>query len=296
VATKAATRKRAERTLWRDVEKFVGVWIDLFRKHELLTYASAIARQTLVAGVGLVLLMLGIVGALGRKDLWYAHVAPQIHERMLPEVGAAVDSIVKHIFARNSPGLIFFAALLSIWEVSGSVRAIMGALNRVYEAKETRPWRVRYPVSLGIAVVMILALVGAILLVMAAGGAVRGGAYVPFAIVRWLGSVLLIMLAFGLLVRLAPAKPRAKKWASLGAAIVVVGWVVESIVFKWYVTSIADFRTAIGSLTVILVLVGYVYAGSIILLVGIEFDELLREEGRQAEHTVVHLVHDIFKR
>jgi membrane protein len=275
------------------VRKFVAVWVELFRKHELLTYASAIARTTIVAGVALVLLMLGLIGAIGRKDLWFTHVAPQIHKRVLPEVYAGVNQTVTHIFAANSPGLIVFAALLSIWEVSGSVRGVSGALNRIYETPEERPWKRRYPASLALAAVVIVALLSAILLVMAAGGAVHGAAYIPFAIVRWLGAVLLIMLAFGLLVRYAPAKPRAKKWATLGAALVVVAWLVEAVVFKYYITTVADFRTAIGSLTVILLLVSFLYVGCIILLVGMELDELLREEGKQAERTIAHVVHDL---
>jgi YihY family inner membrane protein len=272
------------------------VWVDLLRRHELLTYASAIARTTLVAGVALVLLMLGVLGAIGRKDLWFAHVAPQIRKRVLPDVYAGVDQTVKHIFAASSAGLIVFAALLSIWEVSGSVRGVSGALNRIYETEETRSWKVRFPLSFALSAAIILAIIGAIMLAMAAGGLVHGVAEVPFAVARWLGAVLLIMVGFGLLVRFAPAKPRAKKWASLGAALVVVGWIVQALVFKWYVTSVADFRTATGSLTVVLVLVGFLYVGSIVLLVGIELDELLREDGAEAERTLAHLVRDLFER
>ena len=294
MATKAATRKHAERELVRDVKQYVQTWVELFRRHELLTYASAIARTMVVASVSLVLLMLGILGAIGRKDLWFENVAPQIHKRVLPEVFAGIDQTVKHIFAANSPGLIVFAALLSVWEVSGSVRGVSGALNRLYEADEKRSWKRRFPISFALAAVIIVALLGAILLVMAAGGVAHGAAYVPFAIVRWLGAVLLIMFAFGLLVRYAPAEPRAKKWATLGATLVVVGWVVESIVFKWYITSVADFRTAVGSLTVVLLAVAYLYVAAIILLVGIQFDEQLREDGQQAERTIVHLARDLF--
>jgi uncharacterized BrkB/YihY/UPF0761 family membrane protein len=57
---------------------------------------------------------------------------------------------------------------------------------------------------------------------------------------------------------------------AIGAAIVVPGWIVESLIFKWYVDSIENFRTAVGSLAVVLFLISYLYIASIILLVGIE--------------------------
>jgi membrane protein len=286
VASNVANGRGSGRAFTDVLKGFLATWVDLFDAHELLTYASAVARQTLVAAVGLALLLLGLLPVLGRQDLWFTHIAPQVRQRVLPEVFAGVNQTVEHVFASSSWGLVVLAALLAVWEVSGSVRAMIGSLNRIYEVEETRSWQRRYPLSVALAAAIIVSLLVAILLVMAAGGAVHGPWYVPFAIVRWLASVLLIMLAFGLLVRFAPAEPRAKRWASLGAALVVIAWIVESLVFKWYVTSVADFRTAIGSLTVVLVLVGYLYAGSIILLVGIELDELLRADGEEAGRTV----------
>jgi membrane protein len=277
-------------SLSRHARRFVGVWVDLFRRHDLLTAASAIAFQSLVAAVALALLALGILGKTGNESLWWGHVAPQIQSRVLPEVYAGIAQTVQHVFAADSTGLVVFAVLISIWEVSGSVRGCMGALNRVYETDEKRPWWRRFPVSFAISAAVILALLGAVLLVMAAGGAVHGDGYVPFAVVRWLTAILLLVLAFGLLVRFAPAEPRAKRWASVGSALVVVAWIVEAFVFKWYVEYLANFRTAPGSLFVVLVVTAFFYVGSIILLVGIELDELLRENAKAAERTFYELL------
>jgi membrane protein len=271
------------------VRGWAELWAGLFRDHDLLTYASAIARTMLVATVSVILLLLGIAGAIGRRDLWTAHLGPQVRLRVLPDVYAGINQTVERIFSANSPGLIVFAIVLAVWEVSGSVRGVSGALNRIYETQETRSWKARYPVSFALALVVDLALVSAILLAMAAGGAVHGGAAVPFAILRWLAAVFLVALAFGVLVRFAPAKRRAKKWASIGAGIVVAGWLVESLAFKWYIDSLANFRTAVGSLTVVLVVISYMYLASIILLVGIEADEMLRQNGEEAERTIVWL-------
>jgi membrane protein len=97
-------------------------------------------------------------------------------------------------------------------------------------------------------------------------------------VVRWLAAIGLIMIAFGVLVRFAPAERREKRWASAGGILVVVAWIVESLIFRWYVTSVANFKTAAGSLLVVIVLSSYLYVGSIILLVAIELDELVRRD------------------
>jgi membrane protein len=284
----AQTRRR------RDLKKLVDLWVGLFNEHNLLTYASAIAMQAFVAAVALVLFGLGMLGVTGHKDIWDSDIAPQIQSRVLPGVFAGIDETAQTVFQHNSSGLIAFASLLAIWEVSGAVRAIMGALNQIYETKETRSWKVRLPVSVGIAVAVIVALGGAFLLVIGLRHSVHGSWGLPFSVLRWLASIALLGLAFGLLVRFAPAEARAKKWATGGATLVVVAWLVESLIFRWYVTSVANFKTAPGSLAVFLVITSYLYVGAIILLVGIELDELLRKDVQGEDRAIHEILRGIF--
>jgi membrane protein len=276
---------RAQRR--RELKRLVDLWVGLFREHELLTYASAIAMQAFVAAVALVLFGLGMLGATGHEDVWNSSIAPQIQSRVLPGVFAGIDETVQTIFQQNSAGLLVFASLLAVWEVSGGVRAIMGALNRIYETEETRSWMIRRPLSLGIAIVIIAALSGALLVGIGLRHTVHGSWGLPFAVLRWVAAIVLLGLAFGLLVRLAPAERRATSWATGGATLVVVAWLVQSLIFRWYVTSVANFKTAPGSLLAFLVITTYFYVGAIILLVGIELDELLRKDV-QGEDRAIH--------
>ena len=122
-------------------------------------------------------------------------------------------------------------------------------------------------------------MLGAIVLVTAIHG--PGGWEWPVAFFRWITAIGLIMFAFGVLVRQAPDVDREKRWASAGAILAVTAWIVETLIFRWYVTSLADFRSAIGSFTVFLVLSVYLYIGAIILLVSIELDELVRRDAKR---------------
>jgi membrane protein len=290
-APRVAARTKTRRSALR---RIVRTWVDLFNRHDLLTYASAIAIQAFVAAVALALLGLGVLSATGERNVWYRQIAPQIQERVLPGVFAGAEDTVATVFAHSSAGLIVFASALAIWEVSGAVRACMGALTRVYDGDDKRPWWIRFPISFGLSAAIIAALLGAFLLVVGLRHSVHGGWGLPFALVRWLGTIALLGLAFGLLVRYAPAEPRSKRWASGGAVLVVVAWLVESLIFRWYVTSVANFKTAPGSLAVFLVLTTYLYVGAIILLVGIELDELLRKDVRKGEPAIHELVRSFF--
>ena len=74
----ARTRQQAN----RGVRAFVDVWVDCFAKHNLLTYASAIAFQVLVELVPMTLLTLGVLGALDEQNVWKKQIAPEIEAHL----------------------------------------------------------------------------------------------------------------------------------------------------------------------------------------------------------------------
>jgi membrane protein len=260
-----------------------------FAEHELLTYASALAFQVLKSLVPLTLLGLGLLEAVGRTDVWTKHIAPALTSRLDPPVFHAIDFAVEKIFASNSAGLIALSAVFTVWFVSGGVRAIMGAINRIYGVKDERPYWVRWPLSLGLAFCVVAGIVGATLLVEAVPRQ-DGAVEVLLLAVRWLGALGALIATTGLLVRFAPVRPRPKRWASAGAVLVIATWIVVSFAFHWYVSSFANFKTAVGQLTVFLVLMAYAYVSSIVLLVGIEIDELLREDASSEERGILDLL------
>lgn len=255
---------------WRkELRDFVAA----FGEHDLLTSAAAIARQVLVAMVALALLAIAALGVLGQERVWKQQIAPQIEPKVLPDVFRAADAVVQKIFSSSSVGLIVFASLLTIWMVSGVVRACMSSLSKIQGTKDERVWYVRFPLSFALAVVVTAALCGAFVLTLGLKHAVDGGWSIPFAIFRWLATAVLLTIAFGVLVRFAPAKRTSKRFASRGAAVVVVAWIVQSLLFMWYARSLGNYKTAVGSLLFIYLFTTYVYVGSIVLLVGIELDE-----------------------
>ncbi|HKU55787.1 MAG TPA: YihY/virulence factor BrkB family protein [Gaiellaceae bacterium] len=261
---------------WRSFKKIVRLWVDLFDRHDLLTYASAIALRTFIAAVACSLFMLGVLGASNQRGLWRKTIAPQIKPRVLPHVFGGIDQTVHRVFASSTAGLLALAAALAVWEVSGIIRAAIGALDEIYETPEPRPFWVRFPLSFGLAVLFLASILGAIAIVWA--GHVSGGWSVPILILRWPAAIALVAFAFELIVRWAPAKHRRARWTSLGSVLVVIGWIGETLIFAEYVRTVANFRTAAGSLEVFIFLATYFYVASIVLLVAMELDELVRAD------------------
>ena len=287
----ARSRRRGHKASFKEL---VDLWVKLFSKHGLLTYASAIAFQALVAAVALALLGLAVLGEIGRQDVWTKQIGPAIKPKVLPPVYHGIDATAHKIFTSSSGGLIAFAAFVTVWEMSGVVRAIMGAIARVYDTEDDRSWKIRFPLSIGVGLVLTASIVGSVLLATAARTAVHGAWSVPFAIVRWLLTVALIAGGFGLLVRFAPVERRTTRWASGGAMLVTIAWVAQSLIFAVYLRSVADYRTSVGSLLGFYFLTTFLYVASIILLVGIELDEQLRKDLQgKKERGILEIVRDV---
>jgi membrane protein len=109
-----------------------------------------------------------------------------------------------------------------------------------------------------------------------------GGGLLAEAI-GWVAALILLLGVVGVIVRFAPAVERPVRWVSFGAVIVVIGWVVSSLAYGWYASSIADYGSAFGSLAAVMVTLGYIYLSSIVFLSGLQLDSLIRREVEESE-------------
>ncbi|HZE29157.1 MAG TPA: YihY/virulence factor BrkB family protein [Gaiellaceae bacterium] len=265
-------------------KRFVKLWVDLFNEHQLLDRASAISFAVLKALVPLTLLGLALLGAVGQRHVWKDTMFPALKPHVQPATARAIDTAVEKIFSTSPTGLIAFASIVALWYISGSVRGVMTAINGIYECEETRSWKVRYPLSIGLAAAIAFCVIGSALAVLAGPAIFSSGAVgVVVEIGRWLVAAMLLAVAVGLLVRYAPVEPRSTAWVSGGSILVILAWIAASMIFELLVTDVLNFKTATGSLGVFLVLSGYVYTSSIIFLLGVEVDELLREDAVEGE-------------
>jgi membrane protein len=269
--TRTSSRERlTPRTVARDLGRAFG-------RHDLLTYAAAIAFQGFVALVPLSLLLLALLGVLGMDDVWRDSLAPAIQGRVSPSLFHALDRPAKRIVASHDPGLVAFATLLSLWYLMRAVRAVMEALNRIHDLEETRSWWRQALVALALAFMTGACLVGAAL-VLAAAPRVGGPGAVVLSVGRWIMAVVLLLVLVGVLVRVAPAEHPEARWASVGSLFIVAAWLVASLLFRLWIEYVADLRSPTGTLTGLLVATSYLYVSAAVFLVGTQLDELLRRE------------------
>ncbi len=255
---------------------------DGFEQHDLLTYSSAISFQILTAVVPFVISMLALAGLLHLGGVWRSHVAPEIRPHVSAAVFSVISSAVNEAFSGRQLLWATFGGGLALWQVSGAVRAVMGAFERIYGATSERPFLRRYLISFALAFVtggcFILA---TLCLVLAPFFAVRhpGAAWNVFAfLTRWILAVGFLSIAVGLLVHVAPATSQPLPWVSLGTAIVIVWWVIVSVGFYFYLTTLASYGSVFGSLASVIVVMAYLYISTTAFLFGAQLDAIIRAQ------------------
>jgi membrane protein len=252
-----------------------------FERNDLLTYASAIAFQVLTAIVPFLLFLLGLLGFLDLADVWADDLAPDVEPRVSEATFELIDDTVRRVLADRQLFWLTGGFLLALWQISGGVRAVMGALDGVYDTRRERPARERYPLSVALAL--------AVAILVAASGAVAR--FVPlllgdlpallevlFFVGRWLLAIALLALAVGLLVHYAPGVRRPLPWVSFGTLLVIAGWVAMSVGFWVYLTKIADYDSVFGHLATLIILMAYLYAVAVVFLAGAQIDAVVRRE------------------
>jgi membrane protein len=272
------------------VRAFVQKWIEAFDEHKLLTYATAIAMRAFIGLIGLTFLTLALMAPLGQQSAWSRHLAPAIEPKLTTPTYHAVDAAVHRIFASDSTGLIAFAAALAIWQTSGVIRAVMDALNTIIDAEDDRPTTHRFALSVVLAIAVIV-LIATALFVVAVGGRLIGASPGPLhwvvAVLRWPVGAIPLAVAVALVARFAPVEYRGPRWASVGAILIVIAWLVVSALYAWFLQHVT-YRSASGNLLVVVMIATYLYVSSIVFLMGAQLDEFLREAAGGESHLTFH--------
>ena len=166
----------------------------------------------------------------------------------------------------------------SLWSAMGGVKAIIDALNVIYEQKEGRNVLKLNVVALvftlaGFAA-FLLAIAAIVILPLILSPIGLGSMTETLTrIARW--PVLLVVLLIGLAVlyRYGPDRRAARwQWVSVGSVFAAVTWIAASFLFSWYLVSFANYNATYGSLGAVVGLMIWLWISTILVLLGAELN------------------------
>jgi membrane protein len=173
---------------------------------------------------------------------------------------------------------IVVGILVSLWSAMSGVKAMIDALNVIYEQKETRNFVKLNLVALAFTLVgfaaFLLAIASIIVLPLVLSPIGLGSLTQTLTrIARW--PVLLIVLLIGLAVlyRYAPDRRAARwQWVSVGSLFAAMTWIVSSFLFSWYLASFANYNATYGSLGAAVGVMIWLWISTTVMLLGAELN------------------------
>jgi membrane protein len=175
-----------------------------------------------------------------------------------------------------SVGLII-SLLLALWSASGGVANLVLAINTAYDETDTRTIVQKRALALALtfgAIVFMIILMTLIAVLPIVFSVFEGGPLRWLVqVVRWVLIAGLIMVALAVLYRVAPDRDAPKmRWASPGAIVATLLWLLVSVGFSLYVTLFAGYAKTYGALAGIVVLLMWLWLTSYAVLFGAELN------------------------
>jgi len=207
---------------------------------------------------------------------------------MLPEGSfSIVQDQVTRVLAKGTMtlGWTFIIGLVTaIWSANAGMKAIIDALNVVYEEDEKRGFIKLNLVSLTFTVaalggilIMVSAVVVVPLLLQTFGLGERGELVISLG--RWPVLALLLLFALAVLYRYGPSRTTPRwQWLSVGAVAAVILWLAGSTLLSWYLSNFGDYSATYGSLGAAIGLMTWMWMSAIIVLCGAELNSKIEHQ------------------
>jgi membrane protein len=263
-----------------------------FKDDNLTDWAAALTYYGILAIFPALLVLVSVLGLIGTSAT----------QPLIDNLGQVAPGPAKEIFtsaiknlqgSQGAAGVFFIIGLAgALWSASGYVAAFMRASNSIYDIEEGRPIWKTLPTRVVLTLVLLVLLAISAVAVTLSGGLAKevGGliglgdtAITVWNIAKWPVLLLVVSFMFALLYWAAPNVKHPKfRWVSPGGILAVIGWVIASLAFAFYVANFGSYNKTYGALAGPIIFLVWLWISNILVLLGAEFNAEL-ERGRAIE-------------
>jgi membrane protein len=268
---------------WKDI-----LWRTYVRTGEdrLLATAAGVVFFGLLAIFPAVTALVSCYGLFASPSTIGANL--QTLSLMLPEGSFQIvqDQIGRVLDKGNTAlGVTFlFGLALAVWSANAGVKAVIDALNVVYEEREKRGFVRLNLLSLAFTtggIAALLLMVGAVVALPLAFDhlGIEPDSQTIVALARWPLLFVVLVAALSLLYRFGPSRRAARwQWLSVGAVSAAVLWIAGSALLSWYLSNFGNYSATYGSLGAAIGLMMWMWMSAIIVLCGAELNSEIEHQ------------------
>jgi membrane protein len=260
-----------------------------FREDNLTDWAAALTYYSVLAIFPALIVLVSIFGLVGESAT----------QPLIDNLGAVAPGPAKEIFTsaiknlqgdQGAAGMLFVIGLVgALWSASGYVGAFMRASNAIYDMPEGRPVWKTLPVRVGLTLVLLFLLaITTVAVVLTGGLAERVGdliglgstAVEVWKVAKWPVLLIVVSFMFAFLYWAAPnVRQPGFRWVTGGGILAVLGWLIASAAFAFYVGNFDSYNKTYGALGGVIVFLVWLWISNSVILLGAEFNAEL-ERGR----------------
>jgi membrane protein len=268
---------------WKDI---LGCTYEQIDEDRLLAIAAGVVFFGLLAVFPAITALVSCYGLFANPSTISANL--QTLALMLPEGSFQIvqDQIARVVAKGNTElGATFlFGLALAIWSANAGVKAIIDALNVVYDEREKRSFVQLNLVSLAFTtggIAALLLMVGAVVAFPLALDHLGLGpeSKLIIGLARWPFLFLVLVTALAILYRFGPSRRAARwEWLSVGTLTAALLWIIGSSLFSWYLSNFGNYSATYGSLGAAIGLMMWMWMSAIIVLCGAELNSEIEHQ------------------
>lgn len=203
-------------------------------------------------------------------------------------VGGMITDNVRSVLSQRHGGLLSIGLIATLWSASNGISALMRALNKAYEVKETRSFikakALAVALTVGVIIVVLVTLLlpvfgDLIMKVIDSEIHLSPTAMVVYHVLRYLLGIAIMGFVLMFLYRLAPNATFRFKEVFWGAIFATIGWQLISLGFSFYVANFAHYSATYGALGGVIVMLLWFFLTGLMIMIGGLINATLHEMG-----------------
>jgi membrane protein len=262
---------------WKDI--FWRVYASV-NDNRLLAVAGGVVFFSLLAIFPAIAAFVSLYGLIADASTIDSHLS--LAAGVLPS--GAVDILheqITRLTAKSDAklGLGFITGLaIALWSANAGMKAIIDALNVVYDEKEKRSFVKLNLLSLLFTLIAIFSVMVALAAVVIAPMVLSAIGLssllsLSIAVLRWPLLLILATVALAAIYRYGPSRTEPRwQWLSVGSAAAAIGWLITSVLFSWYISHFGTYNATYGSLGAAVGMMMWMWISAIVILLGGELN------------------------
>jgi len=246
---------------------FVVRIADKLGKNNASDMAAALAYYAFLAVFPLLLAAIALLGLFLPSETVRTDIF-DFFQGYLPGSAELIERNINSIIAsRGAIGVISIVGLL--WTGSAIFGALGRVINKVWNVEKYRPFYIRKPQELGMAVS-----IGLLFLLSMAATAFSSVVTAPDSLAMIASRIAAFVLLFITLALIYKSMPNTKtSWRYIwpGAVLAAVLFEIARSIFAVYLSNFAAFDIVYGSLEAVIIILIWIYVSAFILIIGAEF-------------------------